>query len=57
MQGGNRELDFIYRLEIDNYDLDLLFQAFDASGIGPDYDYNDLPWELAVMRNYKAQSR
>jgi len=41
------------RLEIDNYDLDLLFQAFDARDIGPDYDYNDLPWELAIMRNYK----
>ncbi len=44
------------KLEIENYDLDLLFQAFDAAGIGSDYDYNDLPWELAIMKNYKPES-
>jgi len=40
------------KLEIEDYNLQLLFQAFDAENIGDDYDYNDLPWELAVMRNY-----
>lgn len=40
------------KLEIDDYNLDLLFQAFDAEGVGPDFDYNMLPWELAIMRNY-----
>jgi len=43
------------RLEIQDYRLTLLFQAFDATGMGPDYDYNDLPWELAIMRNYKLE--
>jgi hypothetical protein len=41
------------KLEIKNYKLDLLFQAFDADGMDSDYDYNDLPWELMLMRNYK----
>jgi hypothetical protein len=40
------------KLEIEDFKLDLLFQAFDADGIGDDYDYNDLPWELAVMKNH-----
>ena len=40
------------KLEIEDFRLDLLFQAFDAKRIGDDYDYNDLPWELAVMKNY-----
>ena len=40
------------RLEIEDFNLELLFQAFDASGMDGSYDYNDLPWELAVMRNY-----
>lgn len=43
------------KLEIDDYSLDLLFQAFDATDIEAPYDYNDLPWELAIMRNYKVQ--
>jgi hypothetical protein len=39
-------------MEIDDYRLQLLFQAFNASGIGDDYDYRALPWELALMKNY-----
>ena len=39
-------------LEIEDYHLQLLFQAFDAESIGEDYRYDDLPWELAVMKNY-----
>lgn len=40
-------------LVIDDYNLDLLFQAFDADSIGPDYDYNHLPWKLILMKNYQ----
>lgn len=40
------------KLEIEDYNLDLLFQAFDAENMGSDYDYNFLPWELMVMKNY-----
>lgn len=43
------------KLEVDNYNLDLLFQAFDAEEINDDYDYNDLPWELALMKNYECE--
>ena len=39
------------KLEIDNYDLQLVFQAFDADTIGSDYDYNYLPYDLYLMRN------
>lgn len=41
------------RLTIDDYRLEILFQAFDADETPDDYDYNLLPWELAVMRNYE----
>ncbi len=41
------------KLEIKNFELELIFQAFDADGMDADYDYNDLPWELAIMRNYR----
>jgi len=40
------------KLEIKDFHLQLLFQAFDAKNIADDYNYNDLPWELAIMRNY-----
>lgn len=40
------------RLEINDYNFQLLFQAFDAAGIPDSYDYNELPWELAIMKNY-----
>jgi len=39
------------RLEIENYDLQLVFQAFDADTTGPDYDYNFLPWRLLLAGN------
>jgi len=45
-------LGYNQRLEIEDFNLRLLFQAFDASEIGDDYDYKLLPWELAVMKNY-----
>lgn len=40
------------KLEIEDYNLQLLFQAFDADTIGSDYDYNYLPWKLMLMKNY-----
>jgi len=40
------------RLEIGDFNLTLLFQAFDADSIGPEYDYNYLPWKLMIMKNY-----
>ncbi|MEN8155612.1 MAG: non-reducing end alpha-L-arabinofuranosidase family hydrolase [Bacteroidota bacterium] len=40
------------RLEIENFDLQLLFQAFDADTIAVPYDYNYLPWKLMIMKNY-----
>ncbi|MEN8155623.1 MAG: non-reducing end alpha-L-arabinofuranosidase family hydrolase [Bacteroidota bacterium] len=39
-------------LEIENFNLQLLFQAFDADTIGTKYDYNYLPWKLMIMENY-----
>jgi len=39
------------RLEIEDYNLQLLFQAFDADSTGPGYDYNYLPWQLYLMKN------
>lgn len=39
-------------LEIEDYNLQLIFQAFDADTIGSDYDYNYLPWKLMLMKNY-----
>lgn len=39
------------KLEIEDYNLQLLFQAFDADTTGPEYDYNYLPWKLILMRN------
>lgn len=40
------------KLEIEDYNLQLLFQSFDAENITSNYDYNDLPYELAIMKNY-----
>lgn len=40
------------KLEIEDYDLQILFQAFDAETTGSDYDYNYLPWKLLVMKNF-----
>ncbi len=41
------------KLEIENFNLRILFQSFDGSKTPDGYDYNELPWELAVMRNYQ----
>ena len=43
---------FDERLEVEDYRMRILFQAFDAAGMPDTYDSNMLPWELSVMRNY-----
>jgi hypothetical protein len=40
------------KMGIDDFQLQLVFQAFDAEFTGDDFNYDDLPWEIAVMRNY-----
>ena len=40
------------RLEVEDYRLRVLFQAFDAADMPDSYDYNELPWELSIMSNY-----
>lgn len=40
------------KLEINDFNLQLIFQAFDADTMNSDYDYNYLPWKLMVMKNY-----
>ncbi len=40
------------KLEIDDLNLQLIFQAFDADTIKSDYDYSFLPWKLMIMKNY-----
>lgn len=39
------------KLEIEDFNLHILFQSFDGSNTPDGYNYNELPWELAVMRN------
>jgi hypothetical protein len=39
------------KLEIDGRRFRIIFQAFDADGMADDFNYDDLPWELAVMEN------
>ncbi len=40
------------KLEIDDLDnMKILIQSFDSSKTPDDYDYNELPWELAVISN------
>lgn len=41
------------KLEIEDFNLKLLYQSFDSSNIPDKHDYNELPWELALMKNYK----
>ncbi|MEN8202672.1 MAG: non-reducing end alpha-L-arabinofuranosidase family hydrolase [Bacteroidota bacterium] len=41
------------KLEIEDFNLQLLFQAFDADQMGPEYEYNYLPWKLVSMQNYR----
>ena len=40
------------RLEIEDYRLQMVFQAFDASNTPDDFDYDLLPWALWLGRNY-----
>ncbi|MEN8139217.1 MAG: non-reducing end alpha-L-arabinofuranosidase family hydrolase [Bacteroidota bacterium] len=40
------------KLEIEDYNLQMLIQSFDAEKVPDNYDYNDLPYELAIMKNY-----
>jgi hypothetical protein len=39
-------------MELDHFNLQLVFQAFDADHTPDDFNYDDLPWEIAIMRNY-----
>lgn len=45
---------FDQRLEISSFSMEVLFQAFDASDVPDEYDYDLLPWELAVMTNHES---
>jgi len=40
-------------LEIDDYNLTLLFQSFDGSSVPDSYHYNELPWELVLTKNFQ----
>lgn len=40
------------RMQIDDFKIRSLFQAFDSSKVSQDLGYNELPWELAIMKNY-----
>lgn len=44
------------RLEVENYNFTFLFQGFDGTKFPDSYDYQELPWELALMRNQTAAS-
>jgi len=41
------------KLEIEDFNLQMIFQSFDGSRTTDNYNYNDLPWELAAMRNFE----
>lgn len=45
--------DHHQRLEISSFNMDMLFQTFDGSRVPENYRYDDLPWVLAIMRNYE----
>jgi len=40
------------RYELPDYKFVLLFQGFDAKRTPATFNYDDLPWELALMRNF-----
>jgi len=40
------------KLEVESFGVDMIFQSFDSSSWPDNYNYNELPWELAVMHNY-----
>jgi hypothetical protein len=42
---------FDQRLEVKDYHLKMMFQAFDAANTPDSYDYDNLPWELSIMKN------
>lgn len=42
------------KFEIPDFQFVLLFQGFDARQTPDDYSYDDLPWELALMRNFSG---
>lgn len=42
------------KFEIDDDQFVLLFQAFDATNTPDDFVYDDLPWEMALMKNYSG---
>lgn len=45
------------RFEIPDFHFVLLFQGFDAKGTPDSYVYDDLPWELALMKNFPGDWR
>jgi len=40
------------KLEIEDYNIQIMFQSFDGTKIPDGYNYNELPWELLLIRNY-----
>ncbi len=40
------------KLEIEDYNFTMLFQTFDGSIFPDTYNYNELPWELLLMKNF-----
>lgn len=38
------------KLEIDSFYVQMLYQSFDAKHIPDTYNYNELPWELSLMK-------
>jgi endo-1,4-beta-xylanase len=40
-------------LVIADYNLSMIFQTFDGSAVPDSYNYNDLPWELILMKNQR----
>ncbi|NOR75737.1 MAG: hypothetical protein GQ525_11325 [Draconibacterium sp.] len=40
------------KLEIEDYNFTMLFQTFDGSRFTDTYKYDELPWELILMKNY-----
>jgi len=48
---------FDERLTIQDYNLKMLFQGFDATGVTADYDYHHLPWKISVMENHSVKEK
>lgn len=45
------------KLEIESLHVEMIFQSFDGSRWPDAYNYNELPWELAVMKNKGAAQK